>query len=63
MSVRPEIRIADVDIFSEAELRQVLVEWNGADQPLPPMATVPELFRAQAAQHPDATALVVRGRQ
>ena len=60
VSLRPDMRIADVGIFSEAELRQVLIEWNGASRALP-ATTVPELFRAQAAQHPEAAALVADG--
>ena len=57
VSERPELRIADVDVFSDADLGQVLTEWNGLDRPLP-ATTVPELFRARLAQQPAAAAVV-----
>src|SRR5262249_11369186 len=41
----------------EAELRRVVEEWNRTAAPLP-VTTLPELFAATVAAHPDAVAVV-----
>ncbi|MFJ4191837.1 amino acid adenylation domain-containing protein [Kitasatospora sp. NPDC089509] len=61
-TVEPEARIADVDLLSAAERHQVLVDWNATEVEVE-AATLPELFRAQAARTPEAVALVVEGEQ
>ncbi len=53
----PELPIGRLDILSAAERHAILREWNDAERPIP-SATLPELFAAQAAQSPDATAVV-----
>ena len=47
-------------VLSDAEVRQVLVDWNGTavDEPT---TTIPELFAAQAARTPDAVAVTCEG--
>ncbi|ROP36112.1 non-ribosomal peptide synthase protein (TIGR01720 family)/amino acid adenylation domain-containing protein [Saccharothrix texasensis] len=56
----PDRPVADVPWLSEDEVRQVLVDWNGAvaDEPT---TTIPELFAAQAARTPDAVAVTCEG--
>ncbi len=51
----------ECSFLSEREHRQLLVEFNDNVQDLPPQALVHQLFEAQAASHPDATALVADG--
>ena len=58
----PDQRLGDVDVLSAAERRQVLTEWNATQRPLA-TETVPELLAAQAANTPDAVAVVFEGRE
>jgi amino acid adenylation domain-containing protein len=53
----PEARISELALLSEAERRQVLEGWNGAETELPEV-TVASLFREQAKRTPEAVALV-----
>jgi len=52
----PDARVGEVDILSAGERRQ-LADWNDTAAEVP-AETVPELFEAQAARTPDATAVV-----
>ncbi|WP_306338946.1 condensation domain-containing protein, partial [Streptomyces sp. KL118A] len=56
----PDRGIASVDVLSDAERHRVLEEWNDTAAEVP-AATVPELFQAQAAATPDATAVIADG--
>ncbi|MFI6645980.1 amino acid adenylation domain-containing protein, partial [Streptomyces sp. NPDC050504] len=49
--------VSGIELLSPAERRQVLVEWNDTAHEVP-ASTLPELFEAQAARTPDATAVV-----
>ena len=53
----PEQPIGSLDILSTAERHTILREWNDTARPIP-SATLPDLFAAQAAQNPDAVAVV-----
>ena len=53
----PERAIGRLDILGAAERHTVLRDWNDTARALP-FATVPELFAAQAARSPAATAVV-----
>ncbi|WP_211770319.1 non-ribosomal peptide synthetase [Kutzneria sp. CA-103260] len=59
---RPQCPIGQLNLLSEPELRQLLVEWNDTDLSTP-LATLPELFAARVAEAPDAVALVFGDRQ
>ncbi|HEX5288637.1 MAG TPA: amino acid adenylation domain-containing protein, partial [Streptosporangiaceae bacterium] len=52
----PELRISEVPVLSAAELDLVLGDWAGAAGPACP-GTLPDLFAAQVARHPEAVAL------
>ncbi|AKH85663.1 CDA peptide synthetase I [Streptomyces sp. CNQ-509] len=52
----PDRPIGDVDVLTPAERHRVLHEWNGPAGE-EPVATLPELFEAQAARTPDAVAV------
>lgn len=54
----PEAKIADLPLLTEAERRQILVEWNRATVPYDRNAIISELFEAQVARTPDAVAVV-----
>ncbi|MFJ4986608.1 non-ribosomal peptide synthase/polyketide synthase [Streptomyces sp. NPDC088732] len=49
--------VTGIDLLSAAERRQVLVEWNDTAHEVP-ASSLPELFQAQVARTPDATAVV-----
>ncbi|MGP4001156.1 amino acid adenylation domain-containing protein [Streptomyces sp. 8N706] len=53
----PDQLVGHTDILSEDERRQLLVTWNDTSRELPE-PLLPELFEAQAARTPDATAVI-----
>ncbi|MEV5708584.1 amino acid adenylation domain-containing protein, partial [Actinoallomurus sp. NPDC052274] len=53
----PDARIGAIDLLDDGERRRMLAEWGDTARPVPD-ATLAELFRAQAAATPDATAVV-----
>ncbi|MFY0567872.1 MupA/Atu3671 family FMN-dependent luciferase-like monooxygenase [Archangium lansingense] len=60
IAAAPEHRLSSLTLLSEAERRQLLVEWNPT-QASPSSATVLELFEAQVARTPDAPAVADAG--
>ena len=50
-------RIGAIEILSAEERHRILEQWNDTARPVA-QATLPQLFEAQVAQTPDATALV-----
>ncbi|HWE07716.1 MAG TPA: amino acid adenylation domain-containing protein, partial [Solirubrobacteraceae bacterium] len=53
----PDIPLSQIDIMTEAERHQVLVEWNDTRRDVPSV-TLPELFHAQVDRDMDAPALL-----
>ncbi|MFI6553989.1 non-ribosomal peptide synthase/polyketide synthase [Streptomyces griseus] len=53
----PDRPLARIDVLTAAERHRVLEEWNDTARPMAP-ATLPELFERQAANTPDATAVL-----
>jgi amino acid adenylation domain-containing protein len=58
LELAPGRAIGSIDVLPEAERRQVVEEWNRTDTAYPLDVCVHELFQAQAARTPDATAIV-----
>jgi amino acid adenylation domain-containing protein/non-ribosomal peptide synthase protein (TIGR01720 family) len=56
--LEPGCRINDLDLLTPSERRKVLIEFNRGEGFFPAEKTVPELFREEAAQRPERTALV-----
>ncbi|GAA3624811.1 hypothetical protein GCM10022419_132980 [Nonomuraea rosea] len=56
----PRTRLSSVELLDADERHRLLTEWNAAPIQAEP-ATLPELFEAQAARTPDATAIVADG--
>ena len=54
----PERRVPAVDLMSDSERQQVLVEWNQTDREYPLGKTVHRLFEEQAERMPEAVAVV-----
>ncbi|MFJ2161022.1 non-ribosomal peptide synthase/polyketide synthase [Streptomyces sp. NPDC087856] len=59
-AAEPDRAVRDFDLLADTERALVLGEWNATERPVP-ATTLPELFRAQVARTPDATALVFEG--
>ncbi|MEU5092044.1 non-ribosomal peptide synthase/polyketide synthase [Streptomyces sp. NPDC021356] len=57
MADAPELPVARIDPLTADEHRLLVDEWNATDHPVP-TGTLPELFQAQAARTPHATAVV-----
>ena len=53
----PQAPVAQIEILDAAERQQLLTEWNDTGREVP-QATLPELFQAQVARTPEATAVV-----
>ncbi len=53
----PDMRLSDLTLMNQAELRQVVQDWNQTTVEFPANSCVHELFAEQAAQTPDAIAL------
>ncbi|MFE0627637.1 non-ribosomal peptide synthase/polyketide synthase [Streptomyces sp. NPDC058864] len=56
-AAEPERPVGHLDVLDDEERARVLGEWNATDRAVPAL-TLPELFRAQAAATPSATALM-----
>ncbi len=54
----PEQGIANLPLLSEAELHQVLVEWNDTHADYPQDKCIHQLFENQVKQNPDAIAVI-----
>ncbi|HYO54119.1 non-ribosomal peptide synthetase, partial [Archangium sp.] len=54
---RPEQRVEEMQLLTEAERRQLLVEWNDTREAFPLEQSIPELFEAQARRTPEAVAV------
>jgi amino acid adenylation domain-containing protein len=59
----PEQQISDLPILTQAEQRQLLVEWNDTEKDYPSDKCIHELFEAQAEQSPDAVAVAFEDQQ
>jgi arthrofactin-type cyclic lipopeptide synthetase C len=58
LETKPETPVRAIDVISEAERRQALVEWNATETDYPGEQCVHELFEARAEKRPDAIAVV-----
>ncbi|MER5733146.1 amino acid adenylation domain-containing protein [Streptomyces sp. NPDC002138] len=58
----PDQPVAALAMLTDAEAELTLRSWNDTARPLPD-ATLPELFAARAALHPDAVALSYEGQE
>jgi amino acid adenylation domain-containing protein len=58
-----ETRICDLEMLTEAERHQLLVEWNDTETVFASDSCIHELFEAQALKTPEAIALIFDGEQ
>jgi amino acid adenylation domain-containing protein/non-ribosomal peptide synthase protein (TIGR01720 family) len=59
----PEQRLADLPLLTEAELHQLLKEWNNTSQEYPLDKCIHQLFAEQVERTPDAVAVVFENQQ
>ena len=59
----PDLPVAEIQLLTGPERRQLLVEWNRTQQPYPPNKCFHELFEAQANLAPATTAVSCAGAQ
>jgi len=59
----PEQRVGDIALLDPEEHRQLVQDWGRHERPWPSARPVHELFEAQAAQTPDAVALIFNGQR
>ncbi|MCC5603474.1 non-ribosomal peptide synthetase [Nostoc favosum] len=59
----PEQRIANLPLLSEAELHQVLVQWNNTKVNYPHDKCIHQLFEEQVQHHPDSIAVIFGNEQ
>src|SRR3990172_3676416 len=59
----PEQRISDLPLLTEAERKQLLVEWNDTKADYPKDKCIHELFEAQVERTPEAIAVVFEDKQ
>src|SRR5205823_6771162 len=56
--VAPERKISRLLMLTEAEQRQLLLDWNSTGEDYPHNLCIPQLFESQVEQTPDSVALV-----
>jgi amino acid adenylation domain-containing protein/non-ribosomal peptide synthase protein (TIGR01720 family) len=60
VKVNPGIRLADIDILSREEKRQLLIDFNDTAEEFPTHLTIYRLFEDQVDKNPDHAALVFK---
>ncbi|HEY9157249.1 amino acid adenylation domain-containing protein [Candidatus Binatus sp.] len=63
VAATPERRVSDLPLITETERQQLLVDWNDNRADCPKGLCIHQLFEAQVARTPDATALVLENQQ
>ena len=63
MVAGPDRRLCEFPILTEAEQRQLLVEWNDTARDYPRVESVHKLIEAQVQRSPDAVAVVFAGKE
>jgi non-ribosomal peptide synthetase component F len=61
IAANPSKRLRDIELLSERERRQLLVEFNDTAADYPRDKTIHQIFEEQAEKNPDKTALVLTG--
>jgi len=59
----PEIKLINIDMLSEKEKSQILVEFNNTNADYPKEKTIHQMFEEQAQNNPDRIALIFEGKQ
>ncbi|MGH7773246.1 MAG: amino acid adenylation domain-containing protein, partial [Candidatus Binatia bacterium] len=62
-AIAPEVRISQLELLTEAERHQLLVEWNDTERDYPKDTCLHQLFEAQVERTPDAVAVVFEDQQ
>ncbi len=62
-AVDSDRRLSELPLLTDAERKQLLVDWNRTEVPYPKDRCLHQLFEEQVDRTPDATAVVFEGRQ
>ena len=62
ITANPEKRLSELEILTEVERHQLLVEWNATETEYPREKTLVGLFEEQVGRSPEATAVICAGR-
>ncbi|MFG2594328.1 condensation domain-containing protein, partial [Streptomyces sp. NPDC048462] len=57
VAATPDARLSELNMLTEAERRQILVDWNGTTGPYPDTATIHQLIEDRVATDPNSIAL------
>ncbi|KIF71354.1 NRPS NcpA, partial [Streptomyces sp. AcH 505] len=57
VAATPDARLSELNMLTEAERQQILVDWNGVTGPYPDTATIHQLIEDRVNTDPDAVAL------
>ena len=63
IAAAPQSRLSELPLLPEAELEQLLYQWNDTVAPFPVDQCLPQLFESQVERTPEATALVFEHEQ
>jgi nonribosomal peptide synthetase DhbF len=60
---KPELQIRDIDLLTQSERNQILVEWNKPRKDYGQARCIHQLFEEQAKRTPEAAAVICEGEQ
>ncbi|WP_223644877.1 non-ribosomal peptide synthetase [Corallococcus sp. EGB] len=63
IAAKPETRLSNLPLLTEAERQQLLVEWNPPASRVPRESSIPAMVEAQVRRTPDAVAVITPERQ
>ncbi|RKI15222.1 non-ribosomal peptide synthetase [Corallococcus sp. AB030] len=63
IATKPDTRLVDLPLLTDAERQQLLVEWNPPASQVPPESSIPAMVEAQVRRTPDALAVITPERQ
>ncbi len=63
ITIRPGVKVTEIEILSEAEKRQLLLDFNNTDADYPKDETITSLFEAQVRKNPYNTAVAFEGKE
>ncbi|MEN0047841.1 MAG: condensation domain-containing protein, partial [Bacteroidota bacterium] len=63
IAANPTQKISQLDLLTESEKQQILVDWNSTTTPLPNVSSILQLFEQQSLDNPSQSAVVFQNKQ